>query len=175
VHWDQISANEGLEDAKNYSITTAQADVDAAGVNEYGSTAYEERFSRWYTSSSDATRLVTILLYRFRDNPKTYMWEMTIEHDYSVGDIVELDTRYLQDAEGANRKTLVIIRKIEDAVPGHTRKYTAEAYSFYGRIARWMGDAAPDYDAATDAEKVTGGWYADDNEVIDGDEPYRYA
>jgi hypothetical protein len=175
VHWDQIDATENLKDAANYNVTTAEADTDAAGANEYGSPAFEERFSRWYTSSADASRLVTILLYRFRDNPKTYTWEMTVEHDYSVGDVVELDTRYLQDTDGSNLKTLVTIRQIEDAVAGHTRKYTAEAYSFYGRIGRWMGDAAPDYDAATDDEKVTGGWWADEDEVVDGDEPYRYA
>ena len=93
-----------------------------------------------------------------------------------TGDVVDILHRGVVDDTGLPLETRYQILSAEETTPGHEVEYQLEVfeYSINYRIGLWMDEDAPDYEDATDEEKFTGAWWADEDGKIDGDPGFNW-
>ena len=179
VYYDQDNPTESLTKSSNYKRLDIDIDSPAETVNEFG----ERRVvnggkgihSRWF-DSGNAGAVATFsgrMLERYRSDPIYYTFSMDAkDRSLAVADVIEFSHASLVDFTGKPRVDVLQIVKVTETDPGHRYEYKAQAFGFatsgFGsRFAYIMDNAAPDYTAASDAEKEFGGWICSD----DGDFP----
>jgi hypothetical protein len=149
----------------------AEVELDAAaGGKVFENTIY----SRWTQTFSNALLVGASLLLRYRLPPQ-YL-TLTVDakdRDTDIGDVIDLTTRDVLDTEGNPLETRWQVIAVEEVESGHKLKLELQSYAFVGKFAIIMENSAPDYATATDAEKLSGCWIAENTGLMpDGSEPY---
>jgi len=171
VYYSQVDPFGGLKSDVNYRNRFTAVD----GEN-LGETRARSIYAPWISNRTQAVQLAVRLLIRYRAVPKFLTFSIDAkDREATVGSVLDIATRSIIDAEGnvSTKRWQVISAK--ELVAGHTYLLNCQTYEFIGKFGRYMANGSPDYATATDAEKETGGWYADaGGKLGDSSEGYKY-
>ena len=94
----------------------------------------------------------------------------------AVGDNIDITSELITDFYGAATRVRSRITRQSWATPGHTLNITAVDERYYDRYFIFAADDAPDYDAATDAQKASIGYISADSDpyFADGGDAYKF-
>jgi len=171
VYYDQIDLFGGATDNKNFRNRFTAVD----GEN-LGETRAVSIYAPWVRNRTQAVQLAVRLLIRYRAVPKFLQIAIDAkDRTATIGSVVDIETQAIVDTEGnINRERWQVI-SAKEIKAGHSYLLNCQTYEFVGRFGRYMADGSPLYAAATDAEKLTGSWYAADTGLLsDGSEGYKY-
>jgi len=177
IWFNQVNPTVDLEDTTNYREVRVRVDADAESDNQYGEAKVRKIFSRWLKTGTQVNDIEQRILARFRDNPVVGSIGLDAkDRDLWTGQLVNVQSRLLTDALGVSLARQFQIVGAEEADPGHRIKLDLQSYDFGTyRVGRYMADAAPIYTAATEAERLTGAWYANDAGLMsDSTDGYTY-
>ena len=119
--------------------------------------------------------IITRLLARYSFKP--YYRKISVDakdRGTWTADVVDVSTRLLTNTEGLPFTTRYQIISAQETSPGSVVKYVLQNYNFSARYGFWMAADAPTYAAATDEQKATGGWWADADGKVSGDDGYEW-
>lgn len=167
--------SKNVNDEENYRKVRIRIDADSESEREYGEVAVEKIYSRWVRNDAIVVAITTRLLTRYRDNP----YYLTISVDAKdrgiwTADVVDVSTRLLTNADGLPISTRYQIISAQETSPGSVVKYVLQNYNFSAKYGFWMASDAPIYSLATEEEKLNGGWWADADGKISGDDAYEW-
>src|SRR5690625_134268 len=174
VFWGVRDAAARLNQDDNYTRLRVRADLDAEKPEQYDDSRVRKIYSRWIHTEGQAINLSTRILNKLRDNPRT----MTLELDakdrrFWTGDVIDVLTRNSVNFLGEPQADRWQILSAEEIEAGHRVKYVLDLYEFgvSGLHGRWMEVSAPNYEDATETERLAGAWWADaDGRIPDGSE-----
>lgn len=133
-------------------------------------------FAYGVVQDANAFRLATKILLRYRLIPKYLKLELDAkDREIKLGDVLAVTTAAFVDTEGGIASTLWQVIKAEEHSPGDAFRVELQSYFFLGRFGFIMPSTATDnYASATDQEKATGLYIADDTtgRMPGGDDPY---
>ena len=164
-----------VDDDANYRKVRIRVDGDAESVREYDEVAVTKIFSRWVRTDAIVTAITTRLLNRYRDSP----YYLTISVDAKdrgiwTADVVDVTSRLITNTEGLPLSTRYQVISAQETSPGSVVKYVLQNYSFDSRYGFWMAADAPTFAAATEEQKLNGGWWSDADGKISGVAGYQY-
>lgn len=167
-----------MDERTNYLRIQALVDASAESDNEYGEEAIQEVFCRTIdrTQADLALSLASSLALQYRDTPVEFSFAMGRQDaaSYQVGDLILADHFLFQDASGANVNDGWQITSRRDRPRKGITEFTAISSPWVDRWFFIAPDAAPDFDAATDAEKLEYGYITQDDGLMpDGSDPYK--
>ena len=164
-----------LDQDTNYENRRIRIDAEVELESAAGGKVFENTiYSRWTQTFGNALLVGASLLLRFRLPPQ-YLTLTVDAKDRAtdIGDVIDLTTRDVVDTEGNPLETRWQVIAVEEVESGHKIKLELQSYAFIGKFAIIMENSAPDYATATDAEKETGCWIAENTGLMpDGTEPY---
>lgn len=178
IYSDIKSPIEDEDSGKSYNRVRGIIDVDARSANEFNDSKIRQIYMRWLGPGNDSfLRVVgTRLLNRFRWSPSFYKFRVTYDPDLELTDVIRVNSRIHQDETGANEDKLMQAVSIKYDKPKHEMVVTAQTYQFDQKYALIAPNATPVYTSASDAEKATYGFFADDvtEELSDGSPAYQF-
>jgi len=171
-----------FENPEDFDALYGDIDAGAESVDQYGDSRLKVIFARWITSDSIALTTGSRLKNQFRDSPKMISFTLDAkDSDNLTGDFIKVDSRHIQDENGANAVTLSQILSVEEITkdaPGTHYRVSAQQAQYSGRYARIMSSSASStYSAATNNEKETGCYIAASGggDFSDGGTGYKIA
>lgn len=174
----QIDPTESVNDGNNFNRVRVAIDPSAEGPNEYDQTQNLEIFMRWLGDGNEsyAAAISSRLLNRYRDTPQqiTFSYDAKDANRIVLGQPNEVTTRLIADETGASRPQQMQVTSIEEVVPNHVLKATAQTYELDGRYGFITENSRPDYSASTDAQRLLGTYIVDETTLVfpDGTGPY---
>lgn len=159
---------------ESYRYRFTSVDEETEGVT--GKPIIKTIYAPWIKTRSMAVALGVRLLARYRRTPRFMVVKVDAkDRNVQVGTVADIATASFIDAEGERMVSRWLVTGSKEIEAGHTYMLDLQTYEYVGRFAVYMPDDAPDYDAATEAERGNGGWYANDlGEMPDGTEGYQY-
>lgn len=169
---------ESLEENKNYQSRRIRIDAEVERDETAGGKIFENViYSRWTQSFGNALLVSESLLLRYRLPPQYLTLEIDAK-DRAIenGDVIDLTTRYIRDTEGTPVETRWQVISVDEINPGTRLRIEMQSYQFVGKFAIIMSNDAPTYADATEVERVTGAWMADESTDLmpNGDDPYLF-
>lgn len=171
VYYGLINPFGGLSEPTNYAKRYTAINGDNLGEPRIVSI-----YAPWIDIRTQAVQLSVRLLTRYKNTPRF----LTITVDakdraYVTGSVLDVETSAIVNSEGAVDRLRWQVISAKEVQPGHSYLLDLQTYEFLGRFGRYMADGSVDYGSATEAQKATGAWYADDDgELPDGTEGYLY-
>jgi hypothetical protein len=168
-YFRQINPTLSLTDATNYGRTDIRVDLDAESADQFGERRVRRIFSRWLdeTNEGEIIATTTRLLERYKVNPTYVYFSLDAkDRDLKVGDVISFTHRsFVDDTGNFSVEALQVIR-LDEAEAGHRINYKCQFFGFAltgvgARSVFIMANDAPDYDAASDDQKLFGGWIAE--------------
>ena len=173
-----LDYSQSVKEDENYRNLYIARDADAESANEYDQTRVLKIYQPWLGQTGD-TQLATIcaerLLSRYRDAPVRFGFRADAKDAATLrlAELVEVNSRILQDASGAAETLQAQVIEVEETDPAKTFQVVVESYSFEGRFGFVTENTRGDYGAATDEEKLKGTYLSDGtNNFADGTPPY---
>lgn len=167
---------------KDFDGLYVDVGADSESVDQHGDIRVKVIFARWITSDSVAVTTASRLRNQFKSTPKIITFIIDAKDSGNVtGDFINIDSRQIQDATGANNVVLSQILSVEEitkTVSGTQFKVIAQQAFFAGRYARIMPTSATVvYSNASNAEKESGCYIATagGGNFLDGGEGYKIA
>lgn len=183
LHYDKINLADDNR-VSNFARHHFETNTEVEGSNLYNEIRLKQIISRWLTSTNDSTAIQTTqrLISRFGETPKVAKFTLVAKDaGLKTGDLCDLVTSKLQDADGSKKTTRFQITKYKEIKQGHEFSYDALISSFtyntrYGFIADNALDATSPmtiYDNASDAQKLANAFVGPNSGVFpDGGTPY---
>lgn len=167
------TATSNKEELKNYDYGEIRIDEDAESANEYGDVRQDVAVSRWLSAGNTAHvgALVGRRVNYFRDAPHLLKLRADPRTVVEPGELVDITTRYLTDFDGNAATKSCRITKVDDRL---THKELEAVTTTFGDH-RWgfiAPSAAPDFDVASDSDKVYM-YISNGTEMPDGTDAYR--
>lgn len=165
VFFNQKDPTKDLEDESNYSRLRIRADLEAESDTQYGESRILKIFSRWLQTEGQVIQVAKRTLDRYRDNPVTLKLKVDAKDRDSVraADLCDITTRTVVDERGVEVPTRWQVISSHENPPGEAVSLEMQKSEFSGNFAFYMEDDAPDFSAATESEKKSGAWYAEDD------------
>lgn len=163
----------------NYSRTWAAGDPSALEAWRYGSGAVKNFYCPWLETGADGIVRVAArrLLRRFEKTPKRIEVELDAARFAGIRltDVIRVRTSGLQDETGLEQTALYQVISRSEPKPGERIKIIAQSYQFDGRFAYATPIDAPNYLAASPAQRDPGMFAADPITKLmpNGDSPYE--
>ena len=132
--------------------------------------------ARWISSEGQAAGLAGRWQSRYKKAPKRVTFTVDAKNaDIAIGDIKYLDTQEIPNATGASENHRVQVIAVSEVVTGDKFAITTLSSYFTSRYGFITQSGAPDYSAASDAEKLAGCYISEAGgaNFSDGTEPYR--
>ncbi len=182
IYWDKDPIGD-IDEATSYNQIVIAIDADAEGANEYNQTAEKTIKSIWLSPDITATEeeiegWVTALamrqVWQERDPHPIISMEVALKDaELLTGQYAYLTTEELQDKSGAglDGTAFQVVRRErkEGKVALKLLRLPAK------KVAYFAPADAPDYDAATDAEKQAYGYFTgSDGYMADGSDGYVF-
>lgn len=146
VYFGLTSAVANVDEAKSYRYGEVTVDADAESADEYG----ERRVKTFYVPWFGVDNLLAMRTHsrryvaRHRDTPENLSFDLDPKDaDIQVGDVVDIQTQLLVDADGQIRTPRLLITRKEHL--GTHIKYRARVTSFDQNYAFIAPDATGDY------------------------------
>lgn len=170
--------SEDLDKEANYSKVYIGANLDSESADVYGDKRIKKIFSRWFTSSSQASTLYTRFSQLYTDAPTEFTFKLDAKDSYiKIGDFVDISSEYLLDTDGSELTVRAFVTEIKDVKIGHEIQVTALSTGFVLglRYAYVAPNTQVDYTSASEAEKEQYGFIAFDETWFpsDGGDTYR--
>jgi hypothetical protein len=164
--------SKNITEEANYAKVRIRIDPNAESPREYQEPAVTKIFSRWLRTDALVTSISARLIKRYRDTP----FYLTLSVDIKDGglwtaDVIDVSTRLMTDTEGVAKKTRYQIISAQETAPGSVVKYVLQNYNFDAVYGFWMANDAPDYNDATEEQRLVGGWWARADGKIADDKP----
>lgn len=162
--------------ATNYTVATIRSDIESEGANQYNQSRIKRIFGKWIVSEAQAAQIASRLLTRYKVAP------IEIKATFDIKDIDQknnihflMESKRIQGLSGENLQTEVVITSTDYDPKTQQIKITGLSFNWvrgltYAVVNR---DDAPDYAAATVADRVRG--YICDSitlKMSNGDDPY---
>lgn len=177
VYYAQINPTGAKDDVANYARLRTVIDQDSEEPEQYGDKRIKTIFADWLDESNDASAVVVAsrIIERYRDPPKVVKFSTDAkDDDIRAGRVVSLEHRGIVDFQGEVTATLLQIMSRREGQAGHRIDFVAQPYLSRTRYGLIVENSAPDYDAATDSEKLSGCWIAETSAGFANDDlPYR--
>lgn len=163
-------------DAKNFQKIEGQIEGEGERAEVGGDARTLEIFARWVGSDLHAQQLIARIFLRYRTVPRFLSLHVSAkDRALTVGDVLDAQVREVVDADGNVRTARWQVISWAEVTPGEVYLLDCQSFDVLGRFGRWMADAAPTYGAATDTERQTGAWWADDDGLLgDGSPGYQW-
>jgi hypothetical protein len=178
LYYSQRVPTEDEDKVSNYARARIRIETEYEQPERGGEVRTKKIFARWIREDALAITMVTRLLSRYKEIPRYIRFGLDAkDRAIKIGDILEIDSRLLTDAEGNRVGQRWQVISAEESKGGDTIVYEAQTYAFTGLFAHYMPDGSDTYDDATDEERDSGvvGWYAADTGYMpNGDNPYQY-
>jgi hypothetical protein len=181
VYFDLLGPNEDPTKPASYRQAYVQADIEAGDPDglQYRSERTRTILARWL-GSAEATQAETLAvrtLLLYRDPPRTINFKLDAKDSALwTGHAVTITTRQITDDTGAPLPVVALLTEAKETTDGTEFSYQASGIGVTTRYAIITDDAAPDYTAASPAERDPGGYISTDvadSRMSNGDEPYR--
>jgi hypothetical protein len=165
-----------LDKPENYRTLRLSIDGDVEAPAAANAVRTLTIFAYAVTQDANAFRLATKILLRYRLIPKYLNLDLDAkDRAIKLGDVLAVTTAAFVDTEGGIASTLWQVIKNDEFNPGDSFRVELQSYFFIGRFGFIMpSTATDDYASATDDEKATGLYLADETTGLmpGGDEPY---
>jgi hypothetical protein len=91
------------DDARNFESMYVNADLDSEGANQYNERRIKVFKSRWFSSGNrgQAVTLGSRSIARLKETPRVIKFQTDAKDLFSVGDVVTIESRNIQDETGA--------------------------------------------------------------------------
>ena len=175
VFFGQRDPFEPLDTADNYANRRIRVDGEVELAEASGGEIVENTiFSRWLQTFGNALLVSASQLLRYRLPPQYITVSVDAkDRSISIGDVVDIEDRSQVDIEGNRVQTRWQVISVTETSPGTTVECELQSYNYVGKFAIIMANDAPDYASATDEEKLSGCWIAENTGLMpDGSEPY---
>lgn len=171
VYYNQIDPFDSDTSETNYR--SRYTNIDGENL---GDTAPLAIYAPWIRNRTQAVQLAGRLLIRYRGIPKFLRVTIDAKDRAAVmGSVVDVETAAILNPDGSLNTTRWQVIGAKEVKAGHTYLLNLQTYEFIGRFGVYQDTGAPDYDAATEVQKASGGWYADANGLLSDDsEGYKY-
>lgn len=172
-YYELLTATSNKQENKNYQRAEIRIDADARSDNEYGDVRSDVAQSIWLSEAnqSHVQALVARRVAYLRDAPYKVRVKLDPRSRVALGDLYDLTTRRLTDADG----NAVLIRsrlvKLDETTADRDCEFITT--TFAGKRWGFIGpNTAPDFGSASDADKQYA--YVSDNtgKMGDGTEGY---
>jgi hypothetical protein len=117
---------------ENFSNLYIQGEFDAESDDKYAEVRVKRIQSRWITTEGLAVQLAGRLLTLYGFNPKIAKFKLDNKDDVKLGDPIIVSTRFLQDVDGSNLATNMIIIEDAERDPSTNVQFTAQQFEFVG-------------------------------------------
>jgi hypothetical protein len=177
IYYNQINPTVRLDEKTNYRNGRLRIIPSLEG-EDYADGSVRELaiYSRWVATDAQALLVGASLLRRFGVTPEYTTIRLDAKDNViaQIGAVVSVDTYSQLDAFGGRRPKNWQVISRDEPTPGHVISITLQTSEQAGRFATIMANDAPDYADATDEERLTGCWLADDATGLmpNGDDPY---
>lgn len=149
------------DEPKNYLRGVYIVDAASKVPEAFADTRYKEINCRFLQDGNIGIARVSAkrLLNRFKLAPRRYRILLDAkDRDIGLTDVLEVQSRHLQDATGRPITTTMQVIEISEVRGGHEFEVIAQAYVFPDRPFYITPNDAPLYSAATDAQKAAFGY-----------------
>ena len=164
-----------LSKRESYRQTIARI----AAENPYSERRVYEVMSPWLDIEAQVDLLTFRILARYRNPPKYLSFALDPKDRHlRVGDPFDIEYRGFVDDLGEIEPQRYQVISAHESPPGEKIIYEAQKfdYAIDFKAAFWMIDAAPIYSLASETEKTTGGFWAnDDGRMNNGDQGYVWS
>lgn len=179
MHHKQRNAAESPTESKNYDAHYVRVDTSSESVFENNGVQITHIYARWLETDAQVRSVASRYLARYRNAPM----KLTIKVDakdrdaVSTGAVVDVSTGYIVDEFGAVRTQRFEVLSVDDEQLGEVAQVELQTAAYDAgavqRNAYIMGSSAPDYSAATTAQKTKGCWIANSaGKLPGGDDAY---
>ena len=176
VYFDRASPLDRLDDPASFKQTFLQVATDAETSDEYGETRILRIFSRWFDANNrgQALQLASRMLASYRDDPITYEFRMGAKDaDLWTASVFTIQHRLVQGLRGEQESRKVQVLEVQENEDG-IFQYRAINDLFLQRYGFIGPDGLADFGSATDVEKDTYAWIAQNTgDFADGTDAYR--
>lgn len=167
-------------DKRNYRNLKLAIDTDAESAAQYGAQKQTELIAPWVISAGPANEVTGRTLQMFSRPPRVVDFELDAKDAGSLwtGDIVFINSRYIQDENGLPVSKAFIVTKASENVAGSLFSYTAQEFSLGARLGKIAPDsyAGLSYTDATEEQRNEAAFIAQDDGLMpNGDEGYKIA
>lgn len=171
---DPLKLGNGNE--ANYRNVSGQIEVTNEGPQAANGPRVLEIFARWVQTEAHAFQIISRVLMRYRDVPRFLSVHVSAkDQTLTIGDVCEAVTREIVETEGGISMQRWQVISWKQVVPGEVYFLDLQTYQLIGRFGFWMASGAPDYLAATDAQRAMGAWWSDaDGLMSDGSPGYNW-
>lgn len=177
VFFSQKDPTKRLDEEANFARVRIRADLEAESAEQYGESRIRKIFSRWLETEGQVSQMTKRTLDRYRDNPRTLKVRADAKDRAAlrVGEVADILMRTVLDDRGLEVSTRWQIIAAREDPPGEAVALELLEFEFTGRFAFYMEATAPIFDLASDQEKKSGAWYADDDgKFSDGTDGFQY-
>lgn len=177
VFFSQKDPTKRLDEEENYARVRIRVDLEAESGAQYGESRVKKIFSRWLDVESQVTGVTKRTLDRYRDNPRTLKVRVDAKDRelLRVGEVADITMRTVLDDRGLATATRWQVISTREEPAGEAVSLELQEFEFTGRFALYLETAAPIFANATEQEKKSGAWYAeDDGKFSDGTDGYQY-
>lgn len=174
----QNDPSESPEEPENFKRQRRTVDTPSESENQYNDTRLKRVFSRWINNGNDT--LIAILnlrtINRFKQSPTEYKMEVLKDENVALTDVLEVTTRAIQDATGKSVSKRMQVYKIQENRKASRVTVFAQSYQFDIRYGGFADNARGVYGVSSDAEKLTGTYFATNGskEIGEGEKPYVF-
>lgn len=176
VYYSPRSPIKSLSDSENYTRLTGRIEGDTENENATGKIKPLEIHARWIETEAHAYQVISRIFIRYRNVPRFLSIQVSAkDRGITLGDVCDVSLQSLLDTEGQRDVGRWQVIEARDVVPGEVYFLDMQTLELIGRYANWMANDAPDYLDATDEQRATGAFWAnDDGEMSNGDPGYNW-
>lgn len=163
------------DEAANYENRRIRVDGEVELAEAAGGDIVENViYSRWLQTFGNALLVSATQLLRYRFPPQYVTVTVDAkDRSISIGDVVDLEGRGQVDVEGNLVSTRWQVIDATEVKAGEKMQVLMQSYQYVGKFAIIMENTAPDYASATDEEKLSGCWIAENTGLMpDGTDGY---
>lgn len=164
-----------IDTVDNYETRRVRVDGEVELPEASGGEIIENTiFSRWISTLSSALLLGASQLLRYRLPPQYVTLRVDAkDRAVQIGDVIDLSHPTLVDIEGNAAVTRWQVISAAEVQVGETVEVELQSYNYVGKFAIIMANDAPVYADATDEERLSGCWIAENTGLMpDGSDPY---
>lgn len=176
VYYSPYSVVTDLGKASNYKTAVVRVLGDVENANAANVVITREVFSRWIRTEVQALSITK----RIADNYGQVPEFLSIQVDAkdrelaAIGTVLDVSTSAFRDSEGNQTSRRWQVVSVEEVAAGSTYALELQLFPYVGRFANIMADGSPVYASATEAERESGLWLAEDTGLMpDGSEGYK--